>query len=161
MCVRSHPADLHLYLSNRWLEATCADIWWFYDDVLKPRSFIIKLTSTFSTYNIFEHEEKCPFFSPRQIHAPPGRKNRRDHRNQWQPEGFCRHLGHLAQDHSREVIVVYTAQWVTYVLPDMAPESPHRSNVKIEVLFKTILFTFPINQQVLYRNLRIHVCAGN
>lgn len=53
-----------LYLSNRWLEDTYADIWWFYDDVLKPRSFIIKLTGTFSTYNIFEHEEnpECPFF---------------------------------------------------------------------------------------------------
>lgn len=49
-----------------------------------------------------------------QVPAPPSRKNWRDHRNQWQPQGLCRHIRHLAQDHSREVIGCYVCCSVSH-----------------------------------------------
>lgn len=65
-----------------------------------------------------------PCFS--QVPAPPSRKNRWDHCNQWQPEGLCWHFRHLAQDHSWKVIFfdIITQFSHTFPLPNMPAESP-------------------------------------
>lgn len=92
-----------------------------------------------------------------QVPASPSRKNRRDHRNQWQPEGLRQHLRHLAQDHSREVIV---DRWslckhilvLGVPLPNVILESPPRQTASwithIQEVFTATLFR--LSQVKLY-----------